>query len=194
LLTNVSATTVNQYQRHLFGVGADGKLFSKLFDGFPKPMWLSWKSEDDELGKNAWVACSETGRNSITSGEYQVTLFDTVCVFNSPGGQFSAVAQIKGNRKLLKNIADVRSDFPAFVELQSLSTGFVMYFVDKDKQMKRGVYKFNGGWTGPFETIGNGQFASGPSCSSRIVKNTFNAVCTARGTDGGVWYSLRYPG
>mgnify|MGYP001386822132 CR=1 FL=1 len=198
IMTNISATAVNENIREVHVVNNQGRIASNLWDGrnFTPARWLGWNNWDDEVGKTSWVSCSDLGSNTQIEfgGDVEIQHSDKVCVVNLPGGALSLIKDLKNKRDVVPNFAKAASDYPVSVKLHSVSTAMDLYFVGKDKQMKRGVFNFASGWTTPIETIGNGTFTSGPSCSTGSAKTNVNAICAARGTDGAIWFSLRRPG
>jgi hypothetical protein len=199
IMTNISATAYNKDVRRLFVVNNKGGIASNLWDGrnFSPAQWLGWTNWDDQVGKTSWISCSDLGANSSVDfgGDVDIQAVDTACVVNLPGGPLSLIAKIgNGSQQVLPNFAKAASDFPVSIRLHSVSTALDVYYVGKDKQMKRGMYKFGSGWVGEIENIGNGQFTSGPSCNTGKAPTNVNAICTGRGTDGAVWFSLRRPG
>lgn len=199
IMTNVSSTAVNRDMRQLYVVSNTGKIASNMWDGrnFGSPRWVGWGNWDDEIGKNAWISCSDLGGTSQIDfgGDVDFQKVDRVCVFNTPGGLFSAVTNLSNKSNVLLNFAKASSDFPASIKLHSVSTAFDFYFVDKkDKQMKRSVFNLKSGSMSKVETIADGTFTSGPSCDTGSAATKVNAICTGRGGDGAIWYSLRRPG
>lgn len=198
IMTNISATALNRETRQLYVVNTSGRIGRNMWDArnFSPAKWVGWFNWDDEIGKNAWISCSDLGGNSTIhfDGNVEIQDYKGACVVNLPGGNLALLSRSSSKNTILPNFAKATSEYPTSVKLHSLGTAMDLYFVDKDKKMKRGVYNFTSGWTGPFETIGNGTFTSGPSCDTGSAKTNVNAVCMGRGGDGAVWYSLRRSG
>ncbi|MBL8180341.1 MAG: hypothetical protein JNL64_01885 [Blastocatellia bacterium] len=198
IMTNVSATALNRETRQLYVVNTSGRIARNMWDArnFSPAKWVGWFNWEDEVGKNSWISCSDLGGNSTVhfGGNVEIQDYNLACVVNLPGGNLSLLSRSSAKDTIVPNFAKATSEYPTSVKLHSLGTAMDLYFVDKDKKLKRGVYNLKTGWTGPFETIGNGTFTSGPSCDTGSAKTNVNAVCTARGGDGAIWYSLRRPG
>jgi hypothetical protein len=193
IMTNVSATAAADNVRTLYAINNKGTIARKGWWG--SYGWHQWGNDDNEVGKTARIACSEEAGNSTQWYKESGPETDSACVvLNTANSTFSLIADANNKQIVIPALPKISSDYVSSVRLYSISTMLEVYFVGKDKQMRRGNYKFGTGWTGEFEVIGNGQFSSGPSCAGGPGKHKIATTCVGRGTDKAVWYSFSKSG
>ena len=205
--TNAAVTAPNSDIRAILG-GMDGHLgyaYWAATDGW----WMPTQGahpfgkgfENVSLSKNERIACDGLAGNSLATADEQAFQETYFCIIREATGAYRSLAwsrtlgEGKGPMQDLPLDGLEPSPHGPSVVLLKTKSGLVatVAVVGDDKQMRIGNYRIGKGWAGSFETIGDGQFASSPSCDLRIgaAKGTINMVCAGRGTDGRVWVSTR---
>lgn len=196
LMSNVASASPSEDQRYVFGIATTGKVAIREWRGFGSMGWLDWWQISSQPGIKTILSCGAISGNSTAAELGTWTDNKWACILAKQNGTF---ALIRGNQKDAKTLYNGEKALqfseataaPMSVFVYNLGESMDIYFVAKDKQMKRAIYNANSGWKGSPEQIGNGVFTTGASCDSGPAKHKITRTCAGRGTDGAVWIAYR---
>lgn len=198
LMSNVSSISPSEDWRGVFGIATTGKVAIREWRSYVGGGWLNWHQWSAQPGIKAILSCGAVSGNSSTYKFGSATDNNWACIVGKSNGTFSLIRGVyvegkttyTGEKSLQFSDA---ANYPMSVFMNTLGDALEIYFIAKDKQMKRASYDMSSGWKGSPEQIGNGVFASGSSCSRGPGSSNIKTACAGRGTDGAVWIAYRTP-